>query len=722
MPAATPRKPPINFSPVIEPLLRAAALAAFGVLALGAHRASAHALGAGARLSLRFATSALLFFAGTYLMFLALVGVGQFHRGALIAFAGGVAWALGRTGGIATATEFACNDLRAAWGTLRGLIRTPEGVLLALALLLAGTKLTFGLIAPPLGHDALLYHYLKAARWVQSGAFQFDPMPGPWSSYEFYPFAGQALWAWGMLITQSDTLVAAVGVGAWLTLLLGAYAACRALGASQQFALGLASAIALVPATATAMTSGNVENITTAAMLIGVPLLHRAWHERSLAAAVLAAVALGMAAATKSHGLPLIAGAFPVVLLAAWRIGRVRACASVLATLAVCGAWSYLRAWIERGSPLFPFALVVGGRTLLPGDPEMTTLFSGKLIPPETLELYTTPNFLRMVFFDRAHETWQHINLGPGSVILLVLSVIGATRLLRRGERAVLLSLLAPVAILLINVFSDQMTGQRTTFLHMIGRFLALPLAAIAVLAAPLDGRMARGVIVLAGAAGLICSLPFGLRPEVFPSMLPTLLLLVGTGVACVIAWRAIPRRAFAALATLVLLTTGVQALDAMRARVRYETWRLAEDEQRPLFDMHPIDWRVARCWPIWATLEGAAPSRIAFTCGWSDSGHNAGRYPLLGSRFQHHVFYISPTIDGSPLEPRLAELHADHTDFTIWLARLREMNIDAVVSVDPNTIELGWMRAHPELFEPEISGTDGASWLFRLRPEMPKP
>jgi hypothetical protein len=697
-------------------------LAAFGAMALGAHRGASVALGPDSRISLRLATSALLLFAGMYLAFLASVVIGQFNRGAAILLGGIAAAGLHRSGGIESAVNAACQDMRGGAHALRGLLRTPEGVLLTLALVLAATKLSFGLFAPPLGHDALLYHYLKAARWVQSGAFQFDPMPGPWSSYEFYPFAGQALWAWGMLFTGSDTLVAAFGVGAWLALLLGAYAAARALGASQLFAAGLACAIALVPATATAMTSGNVENITAAAMLIGVPLLHRAWHERSLACAVLASIALGMAAATKSHGLPLIAGAFPVVLVAAWRIGRVGACARTIVAITLCGAWSYLRAWIERGSPLFPFALVVGGRTLLPGDPEMTTLFSGGLLPPETLELYTTPNFFRMIFFERAHETWQHINLGPGAAILIVLGVVGATHLLRRGERAVLLSLLAPVAILLVNVFSDQMTGQRTIFLHMIGRFLALPLAAIALLAAPCEGRIARGLVLFAGFTGLVYSLPFGIRPDVFPSLLLTLLLLSATLTLCVAASRMIPRRATALCAVIVLLTGSVQALDVLRARMRYECWSLGEDERRPLYDMHPIDWRVARCWPIWATLDSQPPSRIAFTSGWSDSGHNAGRYPLLGSRFQHEVFYISPMVDGSPLEPRLATDQIENASYHAWLARLRDQRIDAIVSVEPDTIVLSWMREHPETFESEISGVGGASWLYRLRPESPTP
>jgi len=649
-----------------------------------------------------------------------MVALGQFNRGAVIVFAGGVFAALHGSGGVAAAIAAAIDDATRGGRALRALLRTPEGVLLSLALTLAAIRLAFGLFAPPLGHDALLYHYLKAARWVQSGEFHFDPMPGPWSSYEFYPFAGQALWAWGMMITQSDTLVAGLGVGAWLALLLGAYAAARSLGGAAPAATGLASAIALVPATATAMTSGNVEIITTATMLIAVPHLHRAWHERSLSSAVLASVALGMAAATKSHGLPLIAGAFPVVCVAAWRIGRFPACAKVVAAIVLCGAWSYLRAWIERGSPLFPFALVVGGRTLLEGDPEMTTLFSGALMTPETLELYTTPNFVRMIFFERAHETWQHINLGPGAAILLILGAVGAMRLLRRGERAVLLSLLAPVVILLANVFSDQMTGQRTIFLHMIGRFLALPMAAIALLAAPLEGRVARGVVLLAGGAGLIYSLPFGVRPEVLPSLSLTILLLGATASLCYAACRMIPRRMVAISAVLLLLTGSVQALDVMRSRMRYECWRLAEDERRPLFDMHPIDWRVARCWPIWAALETDPPTRIAFTSGWSDSGHSAGRYPLLGSQFQHEVFYISPMADGSPLEPRLAGEQIQNASYDAWLARLLEMHIDAVVSVEPDTIVLEWMREHPESFESVISGVGGASWLYRVREDAP--
>ena len=88
-----------------------------------------------------------------------------------------------------------------------------------------------------------------------------------------------------------------------------------------------------------------------------------------------------------------------------------------------------------------------------------------------------------------------------------------------------------------------------------------------------------------------------------------------------------------------------------------------------------------------------------------------------MGSRLQHTVLYVAPTKDGEPIEPRLAAEQAPRAALGAWLAALERERITHVVSVDPATIELGWMRERPELFHPVISSTDGQSWAFEYWP-----
>ncbi len=591
----------------------------------------------------------------------------------------------------------------------------------------AGYRLCAGLALPPLGHDALLYHYLKAGRWVATGGWVQDAAPGPWGSYEYFPFAGQAVWAWAMLPTHGDVLVAFAGVAAWGGLLLSAYAAARSLGAGARPATAFSVAVGAVPAISTSMTSGNVENLVCAFALLAVAFVARRMPG-------LAVLAVCMAAATKSHGLPMVAVGLPVVAAQAWcrRLDRnapatcehgrdARATVAVVGVGLLLGCVSYARAWWLKGSPLYPFSLEVGGSTFLRGNEEMTLLFSGGLLPEETLALYSPWQSLKLVFWGTVHETWQHINLGPGGALLLLAGVAGLPSLWGRSRAAVVL-VAGCAAILFASILSPSMLGHRTLFIHMIGRFAALPLVLVALGALSLPGRACTAVCMVAALVGVAMSLPLGLMQGIAAQ--PALLVGLGLAATCAVVWTVADRLPAMRLRWLAASAIGLPALlgavvglEHLRASVRSQAWLAAADDYRPLYDMHPIDWRVARCWPIWAALDEEGRKRIAFTSGFADSGHNAGRYPLMGSRLQNTVEYVAPTLDGAPLEPRLAVDQRGRTDLGAWLAALDRARITHVVSVDPATVELGWMRARPDLFHPVISSTDGQSWAFEHWP-----
>ncbi len=195
-----------------------------------------------------------------------------------------------------------------------------------------------------------------------------------------------------MLPFHSDAPVAAAGVLVWSLVFAAAYALARELGSSRANALLVALAVALLPSCANFATSGYVDNVTLFGTLAGSLFVCRVLRGRPWAEGTVAAAGLAVCAATKAVGLPLLAlGACTLAAAAgvaalrrggrpAPRLGSLAAATVTGCIAAGAAAPPYIRAWMDRGSPLYPLPLVIAGRRLLPGNPE-TELGAGWSFP-----------------------------------------------------------------------------------------------------------------------------------------------------------------------------------------------------------------------------------------------------------------------------------------------------------------------------------------------------
>jgi hypothetical protein len=113
---------------------------------------------------------------------------------------------------------------------LCALRQSPWRWVFYLAGALVAARLIRGLATPPLAWDALTYHLVKAARWVQTGGFAPEAAPDAWGFYEYFSPTGDILWGWAMLPVRGDALLAVAGVLVWGAILAVAYAAARSLG------------------------------------------------------------------------------------------------------------------------------------------------------------------------------------------------------------------------------------------------------------------------------------------------------------------------------------------------------------------------------------------------------------------------------------------------------------------------------------------------------------
>lgn len=594
---------------------------------------------------------------------------------------------------------------------------------------LAAARLFRGLAAPPLAYDALTYHLARAATWVQTGAQDRFIAPDAWGYCTFYPAAGDALWAWAMLATHDDLLLAPAGALLWLAAVLGTYAGSRALGAARRAASLAALALGAAPCVLPHLAASYVDLPALAWLLNGFALA--AVHARSgrRAPAVLAAASLSLAAATRSSALPwLVLGLATIAVVEARRQSpageRARTIAACLAA-ALLAAPTYLGTWADTGSPFYPLAVRILDIPVFPGNDEFLWVHSGAAFGLERLP----PLQIAAALFvpDPTAES-PHLNLGPVAPLLLLLGTLGAARLLRRGPRAPAALALAIAAAVASGTFLWEGSAGFLAvpfWLDKVGRFLMPGLALALVLGAVVSSPLANAVRIAAIATGLWLSFPQGwsapdtaATARIAAVLVPALL--VGLASARALAGHGRPCLA-GGFAILVLLAA-MSAVPMFRADARYPTWAAAS--RGDAFDLHPANRRSLEAWPIWEALDGLEGTRIALAAGFDGVGHNWYTYPLFGSRLQNRVTYVPVTSDGQVLDYARGDLVQALADRNTWLARLAAEDIEVLVTLWPDPPETAWADALPDVFKPWGSTPGGRSFrvdqeaLGRMRPE----
>lgn len=630
-------------------------------------------------------------------------------------------------------------DVRSAAVRLRGLAGGPAGWLLAGTGGLALLRALRGTAAPPLGWDSLTYHLFKAGRWVQNGGLAPHSAPDAWSYYEYYPVVGDQYWAWVMLPFRSDLAITAAGLGIWAVVLLGVYACARELGARVRPASMAAAAVAAMPSVIAFLSSGYVDNTTLALFLLGSLFVVRLITPRDQAReqvrrrtrrvveAPLAVGALALMLGVKLTTAALFAlgGIVVVVSLlrstASWQTRRI-VLLSCLAAAAV-GAPSYLRVWVEQGSPFYPFRIELAGVTLSEGS-DAAAEVAPMYLSSDRYRLDGPADFW-MYFLTRQKSYGAFVNPGPAVLVIAVLALAALPGLVRDRRRLLAAGFFVGCAlVLLLGFLSGSMEVFRKTIkVTTAGRYLTPGIAAVAVVAATRSGWFTPFLWGAATVAGIVLGRPVAWAPAEIEGTLGVALIAAGaTGFLWALAGPARRRGVAPTLLILAgLFVTGVAGagVGSIRRSHRYEIWAAASDPASPTFHMHALGAHYAAAWPIWKALDDPTGHRIAVTAGWDRVGHNWYRYPLLGSRLQNRVLYVPITGDGSIVDYRTPTEVGRRGDYRAWLERLVEARVDYVVSLAPRwTIEDQWMRNTPELFETAVVAPRELHVAFRFRLE----
>ena len=254
--------------------------------------------------------------------------------------------------------------------------RTPGAAVAVFALAVAAAVCAIvlwqGWRLPPLAYDALMYHLVFPAEWIQRGRLALVPTVFAAPANSYFPANGEATFAAALLATGDERLV---NLAQFPFLLAGGAAVAgiaRLLGARWSGALLASALFAGAPEVATQAGSALVDVDFAAAFLLAIFFLLEYRARGATGALVLAGLAAGFLAGTKTLGVVFAVLLVPVAILCvtARRERDDPLAAPLLLALAAAlplGGFWYVRNWEATGNPLFPLELRIGGALVFPG-------------------------------------------------------------------------------------------------------------------------------------------------------------------------------------------------------------------------------------------------------------------------------------------------------------------------------------------------------------------
>jgi len=558
------------------------------------------------------------------------------------------------------------------------------------------------LIIPPLGWDTMTYHGPRAAQWVQTGKFTFDPGTG---SYDFYRhfFAGaEVLMAWAMLPFQSDLFVNLASTVQWIGLGLSAWALARAIGVREPFASTSAVVLLFTPVLQLEVSSGYVELALNAALLHGIAVALVCLRRPTPGALVMCALALGVAIGIKLPGAPpaAIVAAVLLIRVLATRMLSVRTKLTALgasAVVALLPAAPWLaRAYRDTGYPLSPLPAQLFGITLGAASSMLRWYAHRPQLTP--YEWGSEKDALLAIFspFWRLNET-----LGAWALLPLLVFPIGLIAFARRRPVAAL-ALTAAALMPVLAHYSEGMIPVRLLRAPSSARFLVPTFALLVPVSLawcrrgrPLAAAYRWLLLAYALSAVVLC-----LRRG-WGDWEHRELVITGLAIAFFVGGvRAIMhRRPLWAIGLAVFAS--MWFCSGLQLR-RDETLGLALQKSHALVNF-PRFWVEG----VPRVDEPETPRVIALTGGPDRSSDKWFHYFFLGRRFQNQMRYVVPTRDGVVAHFGKGGDLDQRADRDSWLQRLDASGATEVLTFPPRSIEQAWMEGEAAARFEKLAGKE---------------
>jgi hypothetical protein len=558
------------------------------------------------------------------------------------------------------------------------------------------------LATPTFGWDDFTYHLFRAGRWVQTGSLGLEPAPDAWTYYEFFPWAGDALWAWALIWQAGDVLVPVMAIGIWLSILVATFALTRALGQGPVTGLLITLAVGTLPSQLTQLNTAYVDNgVLLMAVIAALCVVEMERGGRSAGSLLLFGASCGLGVAIKLTFLPVAAAGALASAVWAWQRRRPSFIWAFCAGSAIV-----LPNWIfnlvHRGSPFYPFRVVEA----LPYNQALENLLSSA----PSKDFSTALSDALKALLINVRDVDPFLNVGWLGLCLLLLGLVGGVR---RSKTVGSPLFLVWAVITAVSVAAPALVGKGVLllaqWLNVLGRFWVPGFVALFTLTGNAGKRLVRWFVL-----PLLLLELFAYAPRKWPAPIPSSTLQVWwIGVVLLAGLWWVARRPGAGWKKRTVAWVAMSAALALatvpREAIRYDCYRLFANWE--LDDFHHNNY--IRGWPLWKELDGKEARTLAATAGFGGGiGHNWFRSPLLGSRLQREVLYVPITTDGELVSYEDAGVVAAKADRRAWLGRLLDREIDYVAALGPRSIEHAWVEELPEVFTIELA-SQGGSWIL---------
>ncbi len=565
-------------------------------------------------------------------------------------------------------------------------------------------SLSRALLMPPMSWDSLTYHLTFAAYWVQKGSLLKFIAPDQIIENACLPINGELFAAWLMLPFHSDLLVNLMNFP--LTLLGGiaCYAMARELGLARNEAAFAPALLCFAPVIYAQITTAYVDNAVFAFCAAAVLFALRYLRNGQSGDALLALSAAGILIGIKYTCIPVTG----LILLAvaatrpapsctvARRCGML--CAGLLILFALGGRQYCINA-LDARNPLYPVPVKLFGRVIAEGSKQL------EQVDAWAAGYEARRGMDRLSFWEREQIKLRYLPRSAGPKFLFFLMAASLAPLVRPrhvpGRQWYFLAAAWAVPIVLFYTGTSADYIRKAFWIEGSTRFLSPFIALFTIQALLLIKRFIRNFdyVAFLFAALVIWDLlhvntaheweievlyPLLLPLGGLPVVLLGLMRASGTRPARIPPW-------LPGAALLLVLATGCCLLQDFRDSTRYAYYRRHYD----YFNVPKI-FELVNGWEF--LDRPGEKKKVGLSVGWDPPGHIWFFYPLMGSRLQNEVMYVSPRYRHEvPAWLHQNMLRGD--DRRLWLANLRQNKADYIFVAEPWPNELNWMEGDRKTF-----------------------
>ncbi|MFH0994396.1 MAG: hypothetical protein V1844_02740 [Pseudomonadota bacterium] len=580
---------------------------------------------------------------------------------------------------------------------------------LLLFLLFTGILLSRVILLPLLGWDALTYHAIKAAWWVQTGHDINYNAPGGWEYYRTFFAGGEVFTSWAMLIFHSDLLAGLPDIVHWLGLGIVVYSISREVQSPRWLSTVISILLLSTLQVSRFVGSGYVDTCQNSLLLGGVFFLCRFFRRQQTGELLLASAAFGVAVATKFTSLftTILCGA----ICLAWCFKHRKVCnrmwrdisIAILIFLLPFIRWLILN-YQQTGYPLGSIPFAIGPVRLGLSPPNFEWFLQRPDLHPYSLKDELT---------SLVHALWRFRDF----LVFSLFGLLGMIHQLRKNPWQASV-LLCPIVGVIAYYYSPTFAVHRLGWPGEMGRFL---LPCVVISAAAGMGWLANKRKSITAFCMFTCiSVCLNIywywhfflikapREECILIVI-TIALIVSSIVAidyCFLhAFSKKPTFSYAA--TILLVAIFLTCIQSPRNWLRNTAYS---------FSTVALDLDIHRYWvsALSALEKEPQEKTIAVTAGAWNISQQWFIYPFMGPTFENHLCYVSPEHDGNILPHHPEFLKNADPDYRAWMIRLEEHGVTHVMSFVPENGDLNWMESNPHSFA-RLAGLDNMWGFFRF-------